>query len=169
MKMRVFAALAALTVSGSLAAISFAAQAKKESAEAPGHKIVHYGDLKWTPIMKGCDLAPVSGDSSAEGAPFVLRIRCAAGSKVPAHWHPTDEHVTVLKGTFRVGMGEAFDENKLVTMNTGNFTLIAKEMRHFAACPNECIVQVHGMGPFKVNWVNPAEVIPPDAATTEKK
>jgi len=169
MKMRVFAALAALMVAGALAAISFAAQAKKGAAEVAGHKIVHYGDLKWAPIMKGCDLAPVSGDSSAEGAPFVLRIRCAAGSKVPAHWHPSDEYVTVLKGTFRVGMGEAFDEKKLGTMNTGNFTLIAKEMRHFAECPNECIVQVHGMGPFKVNWVNPAEVTPPDAASPEKK
>jgi len=56
---------------------------KKESADA--HKIVHYGDLKWTPIMKGCDLAPVSGDPNAEGAQFVLRIRCADGATIPAH------------------------------------------------------------------------------------
>ena len=168
MKTRVVAAVATLAVAGSLASISFARQGKKESAETPGHKIVHYGDLKWTPIMKGCDLAPVTGDLNAEGAPFVLRIRCTAGTKVPAHWHPTDEYVTVLKGTFRVGMGEAFDEKKLGTMNPGNFTLVPKEMRHFADCPNECIVQVHGMGPFKVNWVNPADV-QAAPATPEKK
>lgn len=137
-------------------------QGKKESAEA--HKIVHFGNLKWTPIMKGCDLAPVSGDSNAEGAPYVLRIRCSDGTKIPAHWHPADENVTVLKGNFLIGMGETFDENKLQTMNVGNFTLVPKEMRHFGMCKGETIVQVHGAGPFKNNWVNPAEVVPPDAA-----
>jgi anti-sigma factor ChrR (cupin superfamily) len=141
-------------------------QEKKESTES--HKIVHYGDLKWTPIMKGCDLAGVSGDPNAEGAPFVLRIRCGDGIKVPAHWHPTDENVTVLKGTFLVAMGETYDETKLRPMNVGNFTVVPKEMRHFALCKGETIVQVHGMGPFKVNWVNPAEVQPPDAPAAAK-
>jgi len=136
-------------------------QEKKEGDSA--HKIVRYGDLKWTGIIKGCDLAPVSGDPNAEGAPFVLRLRCVDGAKIPAHWHPTDEHVTVLKGTFLVGMGETFDESKLQTMNVGNFVTMPKEMRHFATCKGETIVQVHGMGPFKVNWVNPSEVTPPDA------
>ncbi len=141
-------------------------QEKKEGAEA--HKIVHFGDLKWTPIIKGCDLAPVSGDSNTEGAPFVLRIRCADGIKVPAHWHPTDEHLTVLKGTFLVGMGESFDEAKLQAMNFGNFLTMPKEMRHFGLCKGETIVQVHGAGPFKVNWVNPSEVPPPDAPPAAK-
>src|SRR5215472_14373706 len=142
-------------------------QDKKEGMEA--HKIVHFGDLKWTGIMKGCDLAPVSGDSSAEGAPFVLRIRCVDGTKVPAHWHPTDENLAVLKGTFLVGMGENFDEGKLQPMNVGNFIIVPKEMRHFAICKGETIVQVHGAGPFKVNWVNPSEVQPPDGPAAKAK
>jgi quercetin dioxygenase-like cupin family protein len=142
-------------------------QEKKESDAA--HKIVHFGDLKWTPIMKGCDLAQVAGDPNAEGAQFVLRIRCADGSKIPAHWHPTDENVTVLKGTFLVGMGETFDEKKLEPMNVGNFTTVPKEMRHFGVVKGETIVQVHGAGPFKVNWVNPAEVIPPDKPAAAEK
>ncbi len=70
--------------------------------------------------------------------------------------------MTVLKGTFLVGMGESFDESKLQTMNTGNFVAVPKEMRHFAMAKGETIVQVHGTGPFKVNWVDPAEVQPPD-------
>ena len=87
---------------GSLAVASYS-QEKKESDSA--HKIVHFGDLKWTPIIKGCDLAPVSGDPDAEGAPFVLRLRCVDGAKIPAHWHPTDENVTVLKRNFSRGHG----------------------------------------------------------------
>jgi anti-sigma factor ChrR (cupin superfamily) len=148
-----------------LAAASYS-QEKKESDSA--HKIVHFADLKWTPIIKGCDLAPVSGDPNADGAPFVLRLRCVDGAKVPAHWHPTDENVTVLKGTFLVGMGETFDESKLQTMSVGNFVAMPKEMRHFAMSKGETIVQVHGAGPFKVNWVNPSEVQPPDAAPAAK-
>lgn len=165
-KIRVRMALAVLL---GIAALAMAApsQEKKEGMEA--HKIVHFGDLKWTPIMKGCELAPVAGDMNAEGAPFVLRIRCADGIKVPAHWHPTDENVTVLKGTFLVGMGESFDESKLQTMNVGNFVTVPKEMRHFASCKGETIVQVHAMGPFKVNWVNPSEVQPPDAPAAAAK
>lgn len=157
-----------LVVVAGIAVLATAAssQEKKEATEA--HKIVHFGDLKWAPIIKGCDLAPVAGDMNAEGAPFVLRIRCADGAKIPAHWHPTDENVTVLKGTFLVGMGESFDDSKLQTMNVGNFVTVPKEMRHYASCKGETIVQVHAMGPFKVNWVNPSEVEPPDAPAAAK-
>jgi quercetin dioxygenase-like cupin family protein len=153
----VCALLTAVTVLGT----RVYSQEKAESAAS--HKIVHFGDLKWAPIMKGCELAPVAGNPNAEGEPFVLRLRCADGTKVPAHWHPTDENLTVLKGAFLVGIGDTFDESKLATMNVGNFTTMPKEMRHFAICKGETIVQVHGAGPFKVNWVNPAEVEPPDA------
>jgi hypothetical protein len=156
---------AATTVLVALTAASFGQE--KKAGEA-AHKIVHSGDLKWTGIMKGCDLAPVSGDFNAEGSPFVLRIRCVDGSKVPAHWHPTDEYLTVMKGTFLVGMGENYDESKLLTMNFGNFMLMPKEMRHFALCKGEVIVQVHGIGPFKTNWVNPSEVQPPDPPAASK-
>lgn len=142
-------------------------QDKKEAGEA--HKIVHFGDLKWVPIIKGCDIASVDGDMTADGTPFVIRIRCADGAKIPAHWHPTDENVTVLKGTFLVGMGETFEETKMQTMNVGNYISMPKEMRHYAMAKGETIVQVHGAGPFKVNWVNPSDVQPPDAAPVAAK
>jgi quercetin dioxygenase-like cupin family protein len=142
-------------------------QEKKESTEV--HKIVHYGDLKWKPIIKGCDVAVVEGNPDAESQTFVVRLKCADGAKIPAHWHPTDENVTVLKGTFLVGMGETFDEAKLQTMNVGNFVSMPKEMRHYATCKGETIVQVHGAGPLKLNWVNPSEVQPPDAPAAKPK
>ena len=167
MKKNQLGSVCAALIGIAIAATGVHGQEKKESAEA--HKIVHFGDLKWTPIMKGCELAAVAGDSSAEGAPFVLRIRCADGVKIPPHWHPTDEHLTVLKGTFLVSTGESFDEAKLQTMNVGNFVTMPKEMRHFAMCKGETIVQVHGAGPFKVNWVTPSEVQPPDAPAAKPR
>jgi len=148
-------------IGSAVLAMGVHSQDKKESAAPP--KIMHFGDLKWTPIIKGCDLATVACDPSVEGTPFVVRLRCVDGAKIPAHWHPTDENVTVLKGTFLAGMGETFDETKMITMNVGNFVTMPKEMRHFAMSKGETIVQVHGAGPFKVNWVNPSDVQPPDA------
>jgi quercetin dioxygenase-like cupin family protein len=135
----------------------------QEKSATAGHAIVRSADLKWTPIMKGCDMAAVAGDPSAEGAPFTVRLRCAAGTIIPAHWHPTDENVTVLEGTFQVGMGDKYEAAKLETMNPGNFVSVPKEMRHFALSKTATIVQVNAIGPFKVNWVNPADVAPPDA------
>jgi quercetin dioxygenase-like cupin family protein len=161
------ALVTAFAFAGAARVYSQETQAKKDAGDA--HKIVHFGDLKWTPIIKGCDVAPVDGDMNADGTPFVVRIRCSDGSKIPAHWHPTDENVTVLKGTFLVGMGEAFDEAKLQTMNVGNFVSMPKEVRHYALSKGETIVQVHGAGPFKVNWVNPSEVQPPEAAPASTK
>ena len=157
-----------LAVLAGVVALAMAAfsQDKKEGMEA--HKIVRFGDLKWMPIIKGCDLAALSGDFNVEGQPFVLRIRCADGTKIPAHWHPGDESVTVLKGTFLLGMGETFDETKFQTMNVGNFTIVPKEMRHFGMAKGDFIVQIHGIGPFKNNWVNPSEVQPPDAPAAAK-
>jgi hypothetical protein len=156
----------AASIGLSMVAVGAHSQEKKESAEA--HKIVHFGDLKWTPIIKGCELAVVDGNPDAEGQPFVVRFHCVDGAKTPPHWHPTDENVTVLKGAFLVGMGETFDESKLQTMNTGNFLMMPKEMRHFAMAKGDMILQVHGIGPFKVNWVNPSEVQPPDAPVGAK-
>jgi len=154
---------AALTVTVVLGGTAYS---QEKNTAGTGHGIVRSADLKWTPIIKGCDMAAIGGDPSAEGTPFTLRLRCTSGTVIPAHWHPTDENVTVLEGTFQVGMGEKFDATKLETMNPGNFVSMPKEMRHFALSKTATIVQVNAIGPFKVNWVNPADVIPPDAKPT---
>ena len=143
-----------------MAASSLSGQAGKAPA-AVAHTIVRPADLKWTPIMQGAEMAVVAGDPDKAGEPFVLRIRTANGTKIPAHWHPTDEFVTVLKGTFMVAMGETYDASKLQPLGVSSFILIPKEMRHFGNCKGETLIQVGGVGPFKINWVNPAEVIPP--------
>jgi quercetin dioxygenase-like cupin family protein len=152
----------ALACLGAVALLGVASFSREKKSEAPGHGIIRSADLKWTPIMKGCELAPVNGDPTAEGTEFVLRLKCAAGTKIPAHWHPTDENVTVLQGTFQVGMGEKFDASKLESMTLEKFASVPKEMSHFALSKTATVVQVNGIGPFKVNWVTPSEVIPPD-------
>ena len=131
------------------------AQEKKESGEA--HKIVRFGDLKWTSIIKGCDLAVVAGDPNAEGGAFVVRLRCEDGAKVPAHWHPTDEHVTVISGALGLGMGDKVDRRSSKMLTAGGYGIAPANMHHFAWTKTGAIVQVHLMGPFAITYVNPAD------------
>lgn len=144
-----------------MACIPAVAQNKKSSER---HGIVNSGDLKWTPIISGWEIAVVSGNPDHEGEAFTIRFHGKDGVKVPAHWHPTDENITVLKGAFLVGVGERYDETQLETMSVGSFMTMPQEMRHFAKAKGDTVIQVHGTGPFKVNWVNPAEVLPPTDA-----
>jgi hypothetical protein len=99
----------------------------------------------------------MSGSPSTEGAPYVIRLKLADGVKIAPHWRPGDEHVTVVAGTFYVGMGEKFDESLAKGMPPGSYLLMPKEMRHFAWARGETIIQIHGIGPFKTFWVNPAD------------
>jgi quercetin dioxygenase-like cupin family protein len=127
-----------------------------QSSAAPAHPIVTPAELKWAPLIPGSQMAVVSGDPSASG-PCVIRIKSAAGAEIPAHWHPTTENVTVLVGTFDVGMGDKLDPAKLTSMHPGDFVSMPATVHHFAKAETETIVQVHGMGPFAVNFVNPAD------------
>src|SRR5258708_27858471 len=98
MKRNCVVCICALAVATVAAGPRMYSQEKKEAGDT--HKIVHFGDLKWTPIIKGCDLASVAGDSNSEGTPFVVPLPSAPRSKIPAHSHPTNENITVLKRTF---------------------------------------------------------------------
>ncbi len=98
----------------------------------------------------------VDGDPSQAGAPFTLRIKLAAGTRVPPHWHPTDEHITVLQGRFGLGMGDRYDEASLQELPSGSYASMPKGMSHFALATGDTIVQVHGIGPFKSVWVSPS-------------
>jgi quercetin dioxygenase-like cupin family protein len=129
-----------------------------KAAPSPAMPVVGSQNLQWMPFMPGIETAVLSGDPSKAGEVFNIRIRTADGAKIPPHWHPTDEHVTVLKGSLAVGMGEKWDANGLKTVLTvGNYIVVPKGMRHFALSKGETIVQVHGMGPFQINFVNPAD------------
>jgi len=124
------------------------------------HILLTAPELKWgdpPPVFrKEARMAVVSGDPGKAG-PFVVRLKMPAGYKVAPHWHPTDEHVTVLSGAFSLGMGEKFNAATMKTLPAGSYALLPAEMRHFAMAKTAATVQVHGTGPFVLNYVNPAD------------
>ena len=95
-------------------------------------------------------MAIVSGDPNKPGAAFVIRIAHQANQVIVPHWHPEDEHIVVVKGTWYLGSGEVFDRNAMREMNVGDYALMPKKMAHFGWSKTDSIIQVHGIGPFKV-------------------
>jgi quercetin dioxygenase-like cupin family protein len=161
--------IASLTPAAILLALSAVAQTKPGSTATTtrgGHVALRPDALSWVPmsadLMEGTpafelaqppQVSLVDGDPSQAG-PFTLRIRLAAGTRVPPHWHPTDEHITVLQGHFALGMGDQYDEASLEDLPSGSYASMPKRMAHFAKATGETIVQVHGIGPFKSVWIS---------------
>ena len=86
----------------------------------------------------------------------MIRIHSEAGYIIMPHTHPEDEHITVLKGTWALGMGDRFNPNALETMEMGGYGLVGKKMAHFGFSKTDAVVQVHGIGPFTTTWITPS-------------
>jgi len=144
-----------LLITGVLVAVTMSAAVAQD-----GHVLSAPKDLKWgdpPPVFeKGATFALVSGDPGKEGL-YVVRLKMPAGYKINPHWHPTDEHVTVISGTFALGMGEKFDTAAMKELPAGGYALLPAQMRHYAMAKTAAVVQVHGMGPFALTYVNPAD------------
>src|SRR5438270_6365760 len=120
------------------------------------HVVVTPSDIQWGPappaLPAGAQAAVLTGDPTKTG-PYVLRVKLPDGYKVPPHWHPTDENVTVLQGSLLMGRGEKFDPDATAEVQAGGFSHMPKGMRHFAAAKGETVLQVHGTGPFEIHYV----------------
>ena len=101
-------------------------------------------------------LTVLSGDPFKPGL-FSLRLKIPDGGTVAAHWHPTDEFVTVIQGTFAAGMGDKLEASALHEFPTGSYILMPKRMHHFGSAKGETIVQIEAMGPLAINYVNAAD------------
>jgi quercetin dioxygenase-like cupin family protein len=117
-------------------------------------------DLKWGPappvLPKGAQITVVSGDPFKDG-PYVVRLKIPNGYQIPAHNHPTAEYVTVLSGKFNLGMGDKLDPKKGIGLTAGGYAEAPAKMNHYAWATGATVVQVHGQGPFAINYVNPAD------------
>lgn len=108
-------------------------------------------------IPAGAQLAVLEGDPTASTGDFTIRLKMPDGYRIPPHWHPHRENVTVISGNFKVGMGDTFDESKMTTFEAGSFAYMDPGMHHYAMASGGVVVQVHGMSPLQFNYVNPDE------------
>jgi mannose-6-phosphate isomerase-like protein (cupin superfamily) len=133
---------------------------KTEAKQSKTHVFLTSADLQWTAgpegLPEGAQMAVLEGDPTKKG-PFTVRLRLPANYRVAPHRHGNDEHVTVLEGRIRFGMGDRFDPEKMMDLDPGGFAMMPKGMHHFAEAPEEATIQLHGQGPWTITYVNPAD------------
>ena len=120
--------------------------------------------LKWGPapsiLPMGAKLAVLDGDPMKSGA-FTMRLMMPPGYKIPPHFHHADEHVTVISGTLSVGMGDKFTTKGGMALHSGTFGMIPEGVHHFAWTKGGTIIQLHGEGPWGLEYVNSADAPKP--------
>ena len=143
----------------SVAALAAFTAVPASRAQSGHHTMVSPDDLKWADIASvppGAKIAVLEGPLN-EAVPITFRIKFPANYRLPAHWHPGIEHVTVISGTFHMGTGDTLDPSKTMPLTAGSFAVMQPGTRHFALTREETVVQVHSVGPWAINYVNPAD------------
>jgi quercetin dioxygenase-like cupin family protein len=128
-------------------------------AQHGAHKIIRPDDLKWEDVAAlppGAKIAVIEGQMNQEG-PITARIKLPANYKIPPHYHPVQERVTVLAGTVYLGAGDKLDPAKTSAMGPGTVLLMPAKMHHFALTKEETIFQLNVTGPWGVTYLNPAD------------
>jgi len=138
------------------------AQAKKGGAPQTQRTVIVAlpDQIAWGPapavLPVAAKLAVLEGDPTKSAA-FTMRLFMPDGYQIPPHFHPATEHVTVISGALMVGMGEKFDESQMKTLPAGAFGLIPARMHHYAKAKGETVLQLHGIGPWRLIYVNKAD------------
>jgi quercetin dioxygenase-like cupin family protein len=129
-------------------------------AQGAHHTIVSADAIKWgaapPSLPPGAQSAALLGHPAKEG-PFVLRLKFPAGFVIPPHRHSKDELVTVISGGFAVSSGEKLDRSAAKPLPAASFVHLPAGMPHYAWTETETIVQVNGVGPFDVIYLDPAD------------
>jgi len=149
-----------IRIGAALAALSFAALAHDTQAKGTKAKAVTLtaADLKWGPappaFPKGAEVTILHGDPFKKGM-FALRFKMPDGYKIATHWHTQDEQLTILTGTFMLAMGDG--DKDVHALDVGSYHFLPGKMHHSATAKGDVILELHGMGPFDIHYVNPAD------------
>jgi quercetin dioxygenase-like cupin family protein len=144
-----------------IAAVAVAGVASTAPANAmEGHTVISPQEIKWGPapavLPPGAEAAVLFGDPSEEGL-FVLRLKLPTGYSVAPHTHPVDEVITVISGTFALGMGETADQRKAQPLPAGSFFALPPGMAHYVFIDEETVVQISTVGPWGITYLNPKD------------
>jgi quercetin dioxygenase-like cupin family protein len=127
-------------------------------APPPGTLQVQPEAIEWrtanASMPAGTQIAVLEGDPTAAGL-FTIRLKVAAGARLEPHWHPREERVTVLSGLVLVGFGEAIEAAATRRFGAGAFYVNPARSRHFVLFPQDSVVQITGVGPWEVHFLEP--------------
>ena len=101
-------------------------------------------------LVPGTKMLVLEGSPSKEGM-FTMRVKLPAGTRIPPHWHPRDERVTILSGLAKVGFGDRFDEDAMTSFGAGSFYVNPPRSHHYVWIVEETEMQLTGMGPWELH------------------
>jgi quercetin dioxygenase-like cupin family protein len=124
----------ALIAAAVVAAAGFSQGSPKETV------VVRAADVKWGdhPFVKGAQMCVQHGDP-AKG-PSVLMMKFPKGLTIPAHWHTSDEAVTVVSGSAVFGSGETVDASKGTELGAGSYITIPGTNPHWAVVKSDLVI-----------------------------
>lgn len=133
---------------------------QEEEKSKKEHTILTPADLKWgegpDALPPGAKAVALEGSLKKEEL-FHLRLKFPAGYKIPPHWHPGTERVTVLSGSVRLGLGDRFDESRMKPLQAGSFISLPPRTAHFVTVTEDTVIQLSTIGPWSVTYVDPAD------------
>ncbi|MDP9161297.1 MAG: cupin domain-containing protein [Acidobacteriota bacterium] len=145
-----------------LIGISFIAMRTAPAANLQSEPVIFSNDsMRWTdcPTMPaGCKMVILYGDTK-KTEEFAVRFKYPAKYRIGPHTHASDEHVTVISGgPFHLVVGDKFDDGAPSgkTLHVGDLAVVPAGTQHFAWMENETVLQVNGIGPFKRDFIDPA-------------
>jgi quercetin dioxygenase-like cupin family protein len=147
--------------SAMLLAVAFSlARLSAEETQSADMRFYPPASIEWKPgpaaIPPGAKMAVLEGDPTKEG-PFVVRFQFPDGYHIPPHTHPKTERVTVISGNLYLATGETLDRTSAKKLPAGSFGYWPAGMQHTAWSEGETVIQLHGVGPWQINYVNPAD------------
>lgn len=136
------------------------AQTPADDTKHTEHHLYSPAEISWKEgppsLPPGAKFTLLEGDPTKDGF-FVMRLRLPDGYHIPPHTHPKTERVTVISGTLKIAMGEQLERSKANTLPAGAFGFWPAGMKHAGWAEGETILQVHGVGPWVINYLNPAD------------
>ena len=92
-----------------------------------------------------------------EAKPFILRLKFPANYKIAPHFHTAIEHVTVISGEFVMAAAEKVGQGKETKLRPGDVAIMQAKTPHYAYATKATEVQVHGVGPWTLTYVDPKD------------
>ncbi|HKW12071.1 MAG TPA: cupin domain-containing protein [Gemmatimonadaceae bacterium] len=139
------------------------------------HAGQNLGDAKWSPappfLPKGAQIAVLEGDPTKPGL-YAVRLKFPEHYAIPAHSHPTNEHVVVTSGALVFGMGDVLDKRSSANtkLTVGGFVDASANVNHFAFTRDEeTTIVLYGEGPVEFNYVNPNDDPRNQPSTTRRQ
>lgn len=146
-----------IVLSGLILGLGACEDASGDATSAPSVAVLAPQDIRYVEDARvpGVGVAVVAGDPRT--GHYTLRVRFAAGVKVPAHAHPDDRTVTVLSGVYFFGVGDRYDDRGLSAHGPGTVIVVPKGIAHYAAAgEEEVVLQESGPGPTANTILEPA-------------